>query len=61
MGLFQSLHKDIGQTVIMVTHDSFIARHTDRILRLADGHIITDAVNLNPLKAGEARRSDAEM
>ena len=61
MGLFQSLHKEIGQTVIMVTHDSFIARHTNRILRLADGHIISDAVNPNPLKAGEARRSDAEM
>ena len=61
MGLFQSLHKEIGQTVIMVTHDSFIARHTNRILRLADGHIISDAVNPTPLKAGEARRSDAEM
>ena len=61
MGLFQSLHKETGQTVIMVTHDSFIARHTNRILRLADGRILSDNLNPHPLNAGEARRSDAEM
>jgi putative ABC transport system ATP-binding protein len=61
MGLFQSLHKDTGQTVIMVTHDSFIARHTDRILHLADGHILSDNMNPNPLIAGIARRADADM
>jgi putative ABC transport system ATP-binding protein len=55
MGLFQSLHKDFGQTIIMVTHDAFIARHTDRIIRLADGHITSDAINPTPLKAGTPR------
>ncbi len=59
MDLFQSLHRETGQTVIMVTHDAFIARHTERIIRLADGHIISDVVNANPLKAG-ARRSEGE-
>lgn len=57
MGLFQSLHRDYGQTVIMVTHDAFIARHTDRIIRLADGRISSDAPNPEPIKAG-ALRSD---
>jgi putative ABC transport system ATP-binding protein len=60
MDLFQSLHRDYGQTVIMVTHDSFVARHTNRIIRLADGRIVSDAGNANPLKAG-ARRPDAEL
>ena len=60
MELFQSLHRDSGQTVIMVTHDSFIARHTDRIIHLADGHILSDAPNPNPLKAG-ALRPDADV
>ena len=55
MELFQSLHRDLGQTVIMVTHDSFVARHTDRIIRLVDGHITSDAPNPNPLKAGAVR------
>ena len=60
MELFQTLHRDLGQTVIMVTHDSFIARHTDRVIRLADGHIISDAPNPTPLKAGTPR-PDAEI
>jgi len=60
MELFQNLHRETGQTVIMVTHDAFIARHTERVIRLADGHITSDAINLNPLKAG-ALRSDAEV
>jgi len=55
IGLFQSLHQDYGQTVILVTHDPFIARHTYRIIRLADGKIISDTLNLKPLKAGTPR------
>jgi len=60
MDLFQTLHREIGQTVIMVTHDAFIAKHAERVLRLADGRIVSDTLNPNPLKAG-ARRSDADM
>jgi putative ABC transport system ATP-binding protein len=55
MALFQSLHRDFGQTVIMVTHDPFIARHTNRIIRLADGKITSDAPNPTPIKAGTKR------
>jgi putative ABC transport system ATP-binding protein len=60
MELFQSLHRDLGQTVIMVTHDSFIARHTNRIIHLVDGHITSDALNPSPLKAGTPR-PDADL
>jgi putative ABC transport system ATP-binding protein len=55
MELFQNLHKDHGQTVILVTHDSYVARHTDRIIKLSDGHIISDEVNHHPIKAGTPR------
>jgi len=55
MSLFQSLHRDNGQTVIVVTHDSYIARHTDRIIHLSDGRIVSDEKNPNPIKAGTAR------
>jgi len=55
MELFQSLHRDYGQTVIMVTHDPFIARHTERIIRLADGRIVSDDPNPAPIKAGTPR------
>jgi putative ABC transport system ATP-binding protein len=55
MELFQSLHKDSGQTVILVTHDSYVARHTDRIIKISDGRIVSDEVNHNPIKAGTPR------
>lgn len=55
MDLFQRLHKENGQTVILVTHDSYVARHTERIIKLSDGKIISDEVNTNPIKAGAAR------
>jgi putative ABC transport system ATP-binding protein len=58
MELFQSLYKDTGQTVILVTHDSYVARHTNRIIKLSDGKIVSDEVNTNPIKAGTPRLED---
>lgn len=55
MDLFQSLHRENGQTVILVTHDAHVARHTDRIIKLSDGKIVSDEVNPNPIKAGAPR------
>lgn len=55
MDLFQSLHRDTGQTVILVTHDAHVARHTERIIRISDGKIVSDEANPNPIKAGLPR------
>ena len=33
---------NLGQTVVMVTHDENAAATTNRIIRLTDGHITTD-------------------
>jgi putative ABC transport system ATP-binding protein len=55
MELFQNLYKDNGQTVILVTHDSYVARHANRIVKLSDGQIVSDEVNSNPIKAGTPR------
>lgn len=58
MDLFQRLHKENGQTVILVTHDSYVARHTERIIKISDGKIVSDEANLNPIKAGTAREEN---
>ena len=58
MGLFQDLHAENGQTVILVTHDPFVARHTNRIIKLSDGRIVSDEVNPSPIKAGTTRREE---
>lgn len=41
MALFDTLHKE-GQTLILVTHEPDIADHCDRVVRLADGEVISD-------------------
>lgn len=55
MDLFQSLHRENRQTVILVTHDSYVARHTERIIKISDGRIVSDETNPNPIKAGTPR------
>jgi putative ABC transport system ATP-binding protein len=59
IGLFQRLHENKGQTVVYVTHDAFIARHTQRIIRLVDGKIISDEPVAHPLAAGALRPEEA--
>ena len=61
IGLFQNLHRDFGQTVIYVTHDPFIARHTRRVVRLADGRIEGDEQIDNPIAAGTPRPSEVAL
>ena len=51
LGLFDNLHKE-GQTIIMVTHESDVACHAKRIIRMLDGQIISDL----SIEADEARR-----
>ena len=61
IGLFQQLHRDLGQTVVYVTHDPFIARHTRRVVRMADGKIVADERIAEPLKAGVPRPSEIAL
>ena len=35
---------DLGQTIVMVTHDPNAASYSDRVVFLADGHIVDDLV-----------------
>jgi ABC-type lipoprotein export system ATPase subunit len=39
---------DMGQTIIMVTHEDDIAHHARRIVRLRDGLVESDSINPNP-------------
>jgi len=55
MALFQELHHIKKQTVVYVTHDAFIARHTERIVHLMDGKVVRDETIKHPIKAGTPR------
>ena len=41
LAVFDQLH-DEGQTIIMVTHESSVAAHAERIIRMVDGRIRSD-------------------
>ena len=41
MGVFRTLHGE-GQTIVMVTHEHYIAAHAARVVTLRDGVIATD-------------------
>ena len=56
MRIFQELNRERGITVIFVTHDPWIARHTRRVVTLADGLILRDEAIPDPLIAGQAQR-----
>jgi len=49
MSLFDELHAE-GQTLIVVTHESDIAAHCQRIVRLADGKVQSDTINQEHIK-----------
>ena len=49
MELFDNLHSQ-GNTIILVTHEDFIAEHSHRVIRLRDGLIETDKETEKGLK-----------
>lgn len=41
LGLFKKLN-DLGNTIIMISHDLSVAEHADRIVRIVDGELFLD-------------------
>ena len=42
LSTIQSIHEELGATILMVTHDPFTASYANRILFLQDGEILTE-------------------
>ena len=42
LGTFQKLNKELGRTIILITHEQEIAEHADRILFIRDGMLVED-------------------
>jgi putative ABC transport system ATP-binding protein len=43
MDLLARLHEELEITLVLVTHDEWIAERADRVLRLADGRLVKDS------------------
>lgn len=54
--IFQQLNRERKITIVFVTHDSFVARHTDRIVILRDGEIVGDHRVPDPYDAETTER-----
>lgn len=42
---FQSLNMKHGKTVVLITHEPYVAQHADRIIHILDGRILSDEKN----------------
>ncbi|MDP4186848.1 MAG: ABC transporter ATP-binding protein [Bacteroidota bacterium] len=47
MSLFDEINSR-GNTIVLVTHEEYIAKHAHRIIRLKDGEIESDEINEHP-------------
>jgi putative ABC transport system ATP-binding protein len=53
LGIFETLNHQ-GRTVVMITHEDEVAAHSERLIRLADGRVVSDlAVEDDPVSAHE--------
>ena len=42
LDLLRLFHKNLGQTILLVTHDEALAAQADRVITLSDGRIVSD-------------------
>lgn len=45
---FQKLNEEHGHTIILITHERYVAEHASRIIEIKDGHIVSDSRNTTP-------------
>lgn len=55
MRIFQRLNRDMGITIIMITHEPDIASFAKRVIVFRDGKIVDDRINLSTTVTGRQR------
>ena len=53
MEIFQSLNRESGITILLITHESDIAEYGNRIIRFHDGTVVSDQLNTQRRAASE--------
>jgi len=47
LSTFQRFNKEENRTIILITHERYVAEHASRIIHIKDGEIIEDEKNIN--------------
>ncbi|QOX64951.1 ABC transporter ATP-binding protein [Anoxybacterium hadale] len=55
LALLRKVNREMGKTVIVITHNSDIAYMADRVIKMRSGRIIDDRVNENPMAVEEIK------
>ena len=58
LNTFQSLNEKQHRTVVLITHEPYVAEHADRIIHIRDGNIVSDEINRNKRKINISRDSN---
>ena len=53
LNTFQRLNKEHGRTIVLITHERYVAEHAERIIHIRDGEIIQDEGNHRPRSINE--------
>ena len=51
MKILDKLNRELGHTVILITHETETAKHAERIISLKDGMVVSDTKNTKRNKA----------
>ena len=60
ISLLRQINKELGQTVILVTHDTAVAARVDRTLAIRDGRTSTETIRRTPDQPGEIQVAQPE-
>jgi len=58
MAILQKLNREEGLTVVLVTHEADLAAHTQRVVTMRDGLIVSDEPIANPLQTHGSEGTD---